>query len=224
MHHSLFILAHGTELAVKSNVPAKYSAEDFAAVSSTSGFLPRLQLIGSNSELAQTGKMGQGRYAVIHSKDSFEDLGDSVDCVIFSWRPKALSVSEETVISNFKPESDEFKRIREKSAEKDSGCMFCPEFLCWVPGAGFVTFFMGSKTARREAGKMQPLVGHSATLKAQLISTAKYRWHGPVILPCSTPIADLPSQEELDQTVDKFVNPPESQVETVEASGSARER
>lgn len=95
---------------------------------------------------------------------------------------------------------------------------FGPEFLIWIPGANpqsFATFFCGNKTMRREAPNLRGLIGRAATLKVTLIETKKYSWHGPVVVPCSTPF-DLPDMEEIKAQVSRFNNPPEQDVEKAE--------
>lgn len=89
-----------------------------------------------------------------------------------------------------------------------------PEFLLWVPNAQrFCTFFMSSKTSRRQAPELRALLGRGATLKVQFIETSRYSWHGPIVVPCSTPFTNLPNPVELKRQRDVFCNPEESSLE-----------
>jgi hypothetical protein len=213
-----------TVIDVLSNLPVQANPEDFAAVSKGSAFLPRLQLFGGNSCACKEGKIPIGRYGIVRSKDQVDDVGSEVDILPVAFRPKAMRITEDGILVVYKLANPEFAKIQALSDTKDSGCMAGPEYLIWVPSRlSFVTFFMASKTARREAPNMQALLKKPTTLKAQLIKTAKYMWHGPVITMCSTPF-EMPNIISLQEEVTKFISPPETEVETVEEGADARDR
>lgn len=203
-----------------------FKEEDFALVSTAGDFLPRLQLYGGNSTAAKEGKIGIGCYGIVRSKDAIEDLGKSVDVIVVDGKAKALRVEKDnTIITKFDPNDVEFKKIMAESNIKDSGCMYGPEFLLYVPAAeAFVTFFMSSKTARREAKKVYARMRKGATMTAQLIKTAKYSWHGPVCSPSSAPFDALPTEDEFREAALKFKAEKGSEVETVTGDATARAR
>lgn len=210
-----------------ANLPqGKYAVDEvFNTVAVSSGYLPYIQLYGGTSEAVKRQKIGIGRYGLVRSKDNIEDLTVAVDILVLSWRPRAMQTGDE-MLSIYNSTSPEFKKIMEKSEIKDSGCMFGPEFLIWLPSAKptcFATFFMSSKTSRRESPNLRALMGKPATLKAQLIETKKYMWHGPVVVPCSTPFDIDFEIAERDEVMNKFNNPLETEVESVpEGAGQAR--
>lgn len=195
-------------------------------VSSASTFLPRLQLYGSKTDACAEGKIGIGHWGLA-GDDTIVDLGEDIDVVIVSWRPKALNISDrDNIITEYNPKSDLYQKVKELSTVKDSGCMYGPEFLLWIPSQNtFATYFANSKTARREAKKVEPLIGKAATFKVKFIDppTSRFKWHGPVVVPCSTPL-DVPSIENIQAEIDKFQNPPKSDVEIADDDGSDRER
>lgn len=198
---------------------SKYADDKSFEQISSVGFLPRVQLMGSNSNAVKEGQIGQGHYALIRGKDQVQDLTKEVPVVVLSWRPKAMEITSESVISVYNPKSSEFDRIAKKSEESDSGCMYGPEFLLWVPSLkAFATFFMSSKTARREAPQLKGLLGKAALLKSQLIKAKKFAWHGPVVTPCSQPL-DLPDLDEAREQAQKFNNPPENETEAAPDAG-----
>lgn len=187
------------------------------ATSGGEDYLGRFQLFGSKSDACTEGKIGIGRYG--HVKDqNIDDLGDEVDVVICAWRSKAIDNSGEQLIINHDAQSETFEQIKKKSFVRDSNCMYGPEFLLWIPSAGiFATYHANSKTARREAKKCATLIGKAATFRVQLIDPPKsrYKWHGPVITPCSTPLT-VPDIFVIKEEIEKFKNPPESEVEVVQ--------
>lgn len=201
----------------------------FSAIVAGGDYLPYLQLFGSKSDACAEGKIGIGRYGLVKDKQ-ITDVGAELDLVIVSWRSKAVQSGDDFII-DYNPEIDEasgeirnptFKRIVDLSTVRDSGCMYGPEFLLWIPSANtFATYHMNSKTGRREARNMEPLVGKAATLKCHLIEQGKYKWHGPVVTGCSTPI-DPPPDEELRNQWTKFHNPPKSDVEVANDEERAR--
>lgn len=202
----------------------KYADEaSFLAVSSGGGFLPRVMLMNSSSNAVKEGLINQGHYALVQGKDN-RDLTKEVIVKPVTWRPRAMEINDNEIISAFNPKSAEFKRIQEKSDESDSGCMFGPEFLVWVPSVKvFATFFMASKTARRVAPEMREILNRNAaaTLKSTLIKGKKYSWFGPVVTICSQPIEPF-DPEELRELAEKFANPPETESEPAEPESRPR--
>lgn len=201
--------------------PAKYSDDDFTKTASGGGgFMPRLQLLTSNAAKCKSGDFPTNHYALVDGQE-FGDLGKNVDVLIVDWRPKALEVGE-NVISVFDTSDAEFQRIQEKSGEANSGCMYGPEFLVYIPAnKRFATFFMGTKSSRREAGNVKAKMHNAATLGSQKIETSKFTWFAPKASACTTPF-DVPSGEELSEVIEKFRNPPKNEVETVQESERAR--
>jgi len=197
---------------------------DFDSMVKSADYLGRFQLFSSKSDACAEGRIGIGHYGLVKD-DVITDLGVSIDVGVLSWRPKALSIEGDNVINSYNPEIQDgvitnplFKDIVERSATPNSGCMYGPEFLLWLPSIGdFALFHANSKTARREAKKLQPLIGNAATFRAHLIEKGKYKWHGPVITQCSTPIAP-PPENRLRAEWEKFHNPPTDTVEIADGS------
>jgi hypothetical protein len=210
----------------------KYDESVIDAISAGHKYLPRLQLMIANSGPCKKNKFPINHYALIRDQN-MHDLGESIDVIVVAVRPKALDLSGDEVVSVFDPKLDaknnptgEFARIQDKAAEKDSQCMFGPEYLMYISSIGqFATFFMGSKSARRESPNLKALLRQAATLKSKLIQTKRYEYFSPAVLPCSTPL-DPPNTDDLIEQVNKFNNPPEREVELVEddAEGPARAR
>ena len=184
-------------------------------------YLPRFQLFGSKSDACAEGRIGIGHYGLVKD-DKITDLGEEVNVVLVGWRPKAVQSGDDFIIC-YKPDIVDgeitnpiFKKIVDLSFTRDSGCMYGPEYLLWVPDANaFATYHLNSKTGRREARNFEPLHSQAATLKARLITQGKYKWHGPVIIPCSAPI-DPPDPEKVRAEWTKFQNPPETEVEVAD--------
>ena len=183
--------------------------------SNETSYLPRLQLFGSKSAACAEQKIGIGHWGLVND-DVITDLSTTTDIVILAFRAKALDTSGDTVINNHDATSEVYAAIREKSKVQDSGCMYGPEFLVFVPSEKvFATYFASSKTARREAKKLRPLLGCGATLKCRLIEQGKWKWHGPIVLPCSAPLT-VPDVEIIKEQIEKFKNPPVSDIEVAD--------
>lgn len=206
----------------------KYDMNDFNKVAGSTSWLPRLQLMAAGSGLVVSDKIRAGAYALIHDADKFTDLTNTVECIPLGWRPKAMDTSGGEMISVYKIDHPEFKRIQDQSEVKDSGCFYGPEFLLYIPNHGFCTFLMGSKTMRNEAPALSDLLTtrKAATLKSKLIDPpkSKYKWWGPVITACSSPFSVLPTAEEVNEQLEKFMNPKETELEAADNAGPARER
>ena len=202
----------------------KYDDDAFAAATKAGDYLPRLQLMSAASGPCKEGKFPINHYAIVSGQNHI-DVGEAVDVAVVTWRPKALEIGDE-IISVYDPDDLEFVRIQEASNEKDSGCMYGAEFLVYIPSREiFATFFMGSKSSRREAPNLRARIGKAATLKSKFIETKKYSWQTPVAVPCSTPL-DVPAVDEIKEQVEKFNNPPKQDIERApeETDDDTRER
>lgn len=192
-----------------------------------SSFLPRLQLMGSNSDAVKDGKVERG-WALIHGKEQYEFFGKEVSIWVITYRKKAMDVSDRAnPIAIFDRNDPEFQRIFDERDTQNSGCMAGNEFLVYVPaakqGSKWATLFMAGKSARIEAQKFGPILeqGNKATLQWKVASNARYKWDAPVILRCTAPLEQIP-EDELQEELDKFNNPPAKVIER--APEDSRER
>lgn len=211
------------EVATQIAIPdgqtmAKYASNDqFDDFVST--YLPRLQLFDSNSGAVKEGKINIGNYGLAHN-NNVTDLGKECRIFVLSMRFKAMDLNN-GVKSWFNPALADFKRVKARSEGQNTGCLCGPEFLVYVPELGkFATFFMSSKTMRREAPNVRELLGKAALLRARMIDKKPYKWWGPVVVECTTPMS-IPPADRLADELDKFNNPPESQIETIDEAAAA---
>lgn len=182
-------------------------------------FLPRLQLFGSNTQACGSGLVQVGTYGLVTGKDKIIQLGKEVDIFAFVWRPKALDMRDlENVIAYHDPKDPEFQEIQELSGESDSGCMFGPEYLVWVPQlTRFATLLFGNKSARMEAPNLKARLGKPSTLTVNFVKKSKYAWHVIVVNECSTPFV-MPTPESVKAEVTTFNAPPLKVIEDQEVS------
>lgn len=219
------------------------SDEDYAALGKSTQYLSRLQLYTKGGAIDK-GLIKPGHYGIPGSGDEIVDLGDSIDILALARRPKALDMSDrEQLITSYDLNSDEFKRIQAKSAEKESGCMYGTSFLVFErSSARFLEFFCGSKSLRNaskdifpkmqltqadiEARGLQNVEPHGPipfTLKSKLVQN-KFSWHVPVVLDCSVPIKILVSQADFDAEIKRFLNPKAEETEVVTESDTKKKR
>lgn len=190
--------------------------EDLAVVSSAGSFLPRLQLMTSSSKPCKSGKFPMNHFALVQGQQH-TDLGESIDVLPLVYRPKALDTAE-TIIQSYSPATDEFQRIMSDAGVKDSGCMYGPEYLLWVPSQKvFATLFFSSATMRNEAPAMKSRQGKPCTLKPIHIDPpkSKHDWWSTQVLPCSTPF-EMPTREALLEATDKYNSLSDTDIEKVE--------
>lgn len=217
-------------LPSQNNQVGMYDEKVFneVAVASTK-YLPRVSLMGSNSKPVVEGKATVGKYMLIKDSNSFLDMTNEFNALILAWRPLAMRLDGDNIITEFDPQSEVFKKIMADSETPDSGCMWGPDFLLALPNLGCATYFASSKTSRREAQNAMPILKGTrmATFRSHLISGAKFKWWGPLIGVCSVKEAfvNMPDQATIDSEFAKFINPDKSQaVEQAKATGTARER
>jgi len=207
----------------KASVPDTTRDELFKKTVTSGDYLPRLQLMTSNSEIVKDGKFKMNHYALVKDQN-YTDLGDQIDVLLIEWRPKAIEI-EEQILAVYDPDDTEFQRIQVESGKKDTGCMYGPEFLVWIPKAEeFATFFMGSKSSRRESSNVRALLKKAGTLKSKKITTPQYTWYTPIIEKCASAF-DVPEQDLIIEQWEKFTNPPKSEVEKApDDDGKSRAR
>jgi hypothetical protein len=186
------------------NLPDQSKLKQFAKGSE---YLDRIQLFQGTSAAAKEGKIKPGNYGVPRG-DEVEDLGASIDLLVYAGKSKALDTSGDTPVAAHDPESAEFQRIKERAdTVKDSGCMHGLEFLVFERNSGnFYTYFANSASARREAGKMIPSEDVlQVTLGANFVKKRQFSWHAPVVTKCSTDFANAPTLEQIRAALEKFV-------------------
>ena len=196
----------------EAGLPVKFDDAAFKDVSAAD-YLPRVQLMTAMSKKCKNGSFPLNHWAFVKDQE-FVDLGETVDLAILAWRPKAIDTGD-VVISCYDPAHDEFIRIKKSAPTKDSGCMYGPEFLVYIPDHNeYATMFMGTKSSRRVAPGVKALLHKAATMKSHEINGKKHDWFAPSVTACSTPF-DTPPIEELKSFVEKFNNPPEPTIERV---------
>ena len=223
----------GNDLVVPENtslVATKYTEDEIASVAAASDYFKRLQLMSSNSEAVKEGKIPMGHYAFVTDKETMKDLGNEIDILVCGMRLKAMQITDDNdVINVYDLKDPDFERIRTLSGEKDSGCLCGLDFLIWLPTEQeFVTFYMASKSAKREAPSLRSRMDESAnkpgpaTLTVKLAKNKKYSWHVTVVQDCTVEF-NLPSTEQFISALGKFQNPPKPESEVVvEESDRAR--
>lgn len=198
-------------------------AAPIESILDSNSFLPRVQLMSSSADKCKKGEFSVNHYAFVQGQD-FIDLGKEVDILVIHYRAKALDMSGDDIISSYDAESDVFKKIQTDSTKKDSGCMYGPEYLIYVPSQKkFATFFLGSKSARKEARTVQQRLGKAATLKSALVEWKSFSWQVPKCTPCSATF-EIPSVDLIKPEVEKFDNPEASNVETADEAPQGRAR
>ncbi len=196
--------------------------EAFKAATKSGDYLPRLQLLTSNSNIVKEGNFPINHFSIVRDQNN-QDIGTEVDVLVIAWRAKALEIGDE-IVSSYDSKDPTFLSIQDRSDEKDSGCMFGPEFLVWVPSADtFATFFMASKSMRREAANVRGFLQKAATFKPAKITTPKYTWYSATVSPCSS-VFDIPAKAIILQEYEKFINPPKETVEKAPETPAGKEK
>lgn len=207
-------------LAVAGEAAAmqKFDEKDFGLVASVGDWLPYLMIGTANSDPVNSGKLPLAHFAVISNKE-LTDFGKTVHCWALGWRPKAMDFTGDMPLSFFDPKSEIFNKIKTESFVANSSKMYGPEYLMYIPGYGFCTLFMGSKTARNEAKNIQaalpnPKEGKNAqpiTLTGKFIDNGTYKWWA-IVAAVSKQEIETPDPEEFKEQITKFLNPKDSAI------------
>src|SRR6185436_3266869 len=201
------------------------SMEVFDQEAKSSDYLPRLQLLSGNSELCQNGTGRPGEYVAVTNKQTNKLLGASLVCWPLGFRHKALNTGGENPIASFDVKSKLYNEIKALSAVKDSGCMYGPEFLLFIPDFGFCTYHMSSKTARNVSPDVQAILKNQKpmVLTSKMIKKPRYTWPSPVANESSI-YPELPPGDQMLIQLQKFLNPKSSNVEMADKPTSTREQ
>ncbi len=163
----------------------KYNSNLLFEMTKRGDYLARLALQGSSSDLVKDDKIAKGNYAFITSKESFIDLGPSVDIMPFVWRSLALDISSKPGMNLM--------------------CMWGPQFLVWIPKIEkFAGLHLNSATNRPCGTMIDELKNKGVTLTwSKRTNDAGQKWEGIVVNPCTTPFA-IPDLGAIKTAIDKF--------------------
>lgn len=229
--------------ATLASVPAQMgSDDDFVPVST---FLRRLQLV-SKGKHVDSGHVKPGNYAIIIDSNTAQDIGDKIDIMVLSRRPKAIDMSDtDEVVVSYDKSSELYLEIAARSSEKDSGCQYGTSFLVIERSTGALyEFFCGSKSAQRIA----PTIGGYMAVTAKQIKDrgltgvephgplpltltrkyiqSRYNYFAPEVQDCSVPFTaqQIPKEAVIVAEMQKFVCPPKDETKVVKQDGERRAR
>ena len=202
---NLAVLTPEQQAAKIAELQSKYDS-GFDEIASSTKFLPRLQLFTSNSEAVQTGKIPVAHYGLVKGKDNITDLGKSVLCMPLAYRAKALDTKANPIVA-FHVQADPRFQAIVKRANANAN-------------SGFVTFLMGSKSARNEAGAVRACIDKGMVLTANFIVGKEYKWHAPKAELSMQGISAPPPDRKGEILLD-FLNPPDAEEEEVPEGNTA---
>jgi hypothetical protein len=195
-------------------------------------FLPRVQLYGSSKEVKE-GLIPPGRFGTPTGDGEIIDHGKEIDALICGYRMKAVDFRGESVVTSFDESDPVYQEIASVAAGKGlTRCMEGPEYLLYIRGYGFATYFFFNPTGRVTARNLRPFLpinettaaaegceAHgplTATLTAEFIDRPNldYTWWAAQPSKCSTPVeCDI---AELVTETTKFINPKSDDVEVAD--------
>ena len=206
-------------LSGMESLPAPKYSEDVIDKFSSSQTFKRLQLFGSNSEVVKEQKFPMGHFGIVDGSDII-DLGESIDVLVLSWRPKAVRIGDAMEIL-YDPEDEAFKAIEAEVDVEDSGCMCGIEFLVYHPEHGFLPYFLANKSGLYIVKPLRDLRLRVATIKVTYVKGKKFSWHAPKVSRCSTPININVSEEIIKKEMELFNNPDSVMKEFAEGKDEA---
>lgn len=191
----------------------------------SSGWMPRIQLMDKGSAPVGDQLINQGRWAFIRNKKSLDDLTNSFEGLCLARRPKALRIDRSGILSVYDPKDPEFGKIETQSEIRDSGCSFGTEYLIWVrANRQYAHLFCNSKTSRNASVDLNNILKKWAAkeipapqvkFKCEQVSNNQYKWWAPIFVLETTPFSEMPPFDEVREQIQKFLNPPKNEQETV---------
>src|SRR6185369_7356124 len=204
----------------------------------------RLQLYSRQPEVTE-GLIPVNHYGIKESAREITDLGESCDVLPLAMRHKAVDMSDcEAIATSYDAASPTYQRIVEKAKEGGmNGYMHGISFLLFERKTGrLLEFYCCNESARRAAkyvfpylpltpadidalkaegtdtAGMQPHGPLPITLKGDLITKGKNKWHAPVVLKCSTPFTNVPPLEKLVAAITAFLSVEDDGIEVADTT------
>jgi hypothetical protein len=176
-------------------------------VTGSTKYLPFIRLFDKQKEVDE-GKIEKGHYGLPRG-EHVADLGETIDVIPLARRKKAVDTSHRPIVTSYDVDSAEFKDIRERSAKKNSGCMFGVSFLLLERNSGrFVELFLFTVGHGGECWEGEvntdpiPIRLGCEVIKRQFV------WRIPKVLGV---VEDWNTDHDPDvvaEQIDRFVNPP----------------
>jgi hypothetical protein len=205
------------------------TGKQFVGPTVTAAPLDELQIF-TKGNAVDRGLIRPGHYGISENDEEVTDLGESINLLALARRPKAIDMTDaDAVVTNYDPETEEFKQIAARSLEINSHCVYGPSFLVYEQGTKrFLEFFCGTKATRSKAKEIYPFLPMTASgiarqmaagndvsglephgplplmLKTQLVKKGKYTWHVPVVTKCHTTFT-MPTEEQINTEVSAFI-------------------
>jgi hypothetical protein len=201
---------------------SKYATPNAVAeMQSGSGFLPYIQLMGSSSNIVKQGKFPVGHFSLVKGKEHI-DLGDTFDAIVLGMRPRAIDFSD--FLSVFNPENPEFQRIKDSTGQ---GFAWGMEYLLYMQDFDeMACYLFGNPSHRNETPNVIAIFEEQrekndyilTQFESYLLPPNKkgHSWHVPQVTKSESAITKMVGIEKLQPIREKFNNPVETEVETVE--------
>jgi len=206
--------------------PSKYATETaIAELGSGTEYIPYIQLMGSSSSIVKQGKFPVGHFSCVKGKERI-DLGEKFDAVILGMRPHAMQFGEDFV-SVYNPENPEFIRIKKAAQNKQQGFSFGLEFLLYMQEFDEVgCYLFGNPSHQLEAPNVVTIFEKQNSINEYVLAEfvsylvppnkKGHSWHVPQVRESESAITKMIDADRLGPIQEKFNNPPESEVETVD--------
>lgn len=220
--------------------------DELDSLTQGSGFLKRIQLY-SKGDAVNDKLIGIGEYGIPISKKKIQSLGASIDVVVLARRSKAIDMSNrDAIVCSYDVKSPVFKKIQQIADSKlpNNGCSYGLEFLFLERTTGeLYTFMFGGASTRPIAAEVNTFLPCSQeeydylkangkdvsnltvqgpqamTMKVEVARNKKGSWHVPTVHPCSTPFTKAPSNDKINEEIEKFKAAKSGGVEKAEDNG-----
>jgi hypothetical protein len=180
-----------------------------AALEGSTFYFPRVSISSANSKTFTEFNVPLGHWALTNRESV--DLGPEIDALVIAVRGKAMRFG--SMVINYEPDSETFKQIMAESTVKDSGSVYGPEYLLYLAGQSFATYFCSSVSARNESPEIRKHMYKAVTLKSRLI-TKPYRYFVPIASECPT-FSEIPEPEAINDAYERYMSLKSSEVEIV---------
>lgn len=131
-----------------------------------------LRLMTANTDRCRRGTFPVNHFALIDDQ-GYEDLGDTVQVKVVSWRPKAIDFTGKNLITSYDLDSPVFRDITYKNK---AGYMYGPELTLELESGENVLLFCSTKSMRHALNR-SPSTGQEWSLGVKHIETIRFSWY-----------------------------------------------
>lgn len=139
--------------------------------------LPRIELLTSNSTLCKSGEFPVNTFGKTLGSGKPLNIGKQIVFQYLQAHIEFVDVNDKKCMNYFDEQSEQAKSVKERENEKNSGCFWGYNLLCFNEEFGYFTIFLRGKTARGEYSVVKGHIGEWFSATPTLRHNRDREWY-----------------------------------------------